>query len=88
VQLFLGGVMNKPLKKFYVGNIQIAVWQNTGKNKEFYTVTLSRRFKNANEEWQNSNSLRVNDIPKAILGLQEAYKQLALKELAPDTLGE
>ncbi|MCD6479106.1 MAG: hypothetical protein J7L44_04455 [Candidatus Diapherotrites archaeon] len=80
--------MNKPLKKFYVGNIQIAVWQNTGKNKEFYTVTLSRRFKNANEEWQNSNSLRVNDIPKAILGLQEAYKQLALKELAPDTLGE
>jgi len=80
--------MNKPLKKFYVGNIQIAVWQNTGKNKEFYTVTLSRRFKNANEEWQNSNSLRVNDIPKAILGLQEAYKQLALKELAPDTLEE
>jgi hypothetical protein len=80
--------MNKPLKKFYVGNIQIAVWQNTGKNKEFYTVTLSRRFKNANEEWQNSNSLRVSDIPKAILGLQEAYKQLALKELASDALEE
>lgn len=81
---YLGDLMSKPAKKLCVGGVQVAVWQNTGKNNDFYTVTITRRFKDNSDEWQSSNSLKVNDIPKAILALQEAYRELALKELLPE----
>lgn len=74
--------MNRPFRKLYAGNIQVAIWQNEGKNSEFYTVTISRRFKDKNDEWQNSNSFRLNDIPKVIAALQEAYRGMILKEQA------
>ncbi len=74
--------MNRPFRKLSAGNVQVAIWQNEGKNNEFYTVTISRRFKDKNDEWQSSNSLRLNDIPKAIVALQEAYRSLVLKEQA------
>lgn len=74
--------MNRPFKKFTVGNIQVAVWHNEGKHSEFYTITIARRFKSAGEEWKNSQSLRLSDVPKAIIALQEAYRQLALKEFS------
>ena len=40
------------------------------------TVVFQRRYRDANGEWQASNSLRVNDIPKAALVLQKTYEFL------------
>lgn len=77
--------INRPFRKLAAGNIQVAIWQNEGKNSEFYTVTISRRFKDKNDEWQNSNSFRLNDIPKVIAALQEAYKSMILKEQASES---
>lgn len=72
--------MVKPIVKYSIGTINVAVWENK-KNEggTFNTVTINRRYKDK-EEWKNSNSLRLNDIPKAIMALNKAYETLSLKQ--------
>jgi hypothetical protein len=77
----------KPVKKFSTGQIQVAVWENTSKEgRVFHTISMQRSYKSKEEdEWKNSHSLRVNDLPKAVMALQKAYEFLALK---PDQVDE
>ncbi len=73
--------MNVPLKKFSAGAVQVAVWENEAKEgNQFNTVSITRNYKDKNDEWKSSSSLRVNDVPKAVLALNKAYEFLALKE--------
>jgi len=70
----------KPVKSVKVGSVEVAVWENSSKEgRKFYTTTLDRNYK-AGEEWKKTSSLRDNDLPKAILALQEAYHFVSLKE--------
>ncbi len=75
---------NMPEKKFSAGPIVATVWKNTteknGKAAEYYTVSLDRRYKDRNDKWQSTNSMRVNDLPKITLVAQKAYEYLILKE--------
>jgi hypothetical protein len=71
----------KPVKKFVAGMIQVAVWRNAlpiggGNDGGMMTVALERRYKDREGNWQSSGSLRVNDVPKAILLLNKAYEFL------------
>jgi hypothetical protein len=69
----------KPVKSVKIGGIEVAVWENSSKEgKTFYTTTLDRNYK-LGEEWKKTNSLRTDDLPKAILALQEAYHFTAIK---------
>ena len=71
---------NGPKAKFNAGAVQVAVWENEGKEGTlFETVTIDKRYK-AGDEWKSTNSFKVNELPKAILALQKAYEHLALKE--------
>ncbi|MEK6972695.1 MAG: hypothetical protein AABW72_01480 [archaeon] len=73
--------MVKPVVKYSIGVINVAVWENEGKEgTKFNTVTINRRYKDKDETWKSSNSLRVNDIPKAIMVLNKAYETLAVKQ--------
>ncbi|MBU1120962.1 MAG: hypothetical protein ABIE23_04090 [archaeon] len=76
--------MSAPIKKFSTGSVIVSVWENssnkTGDERNFYTVSIDRRYKDNNDEWKSTNSFNVNDVPKAILALQEAFRYLALKE--------
>ena len=80
----------QPEKKIRAGPIAIAIWRNkSGNGDSFYSVSFEKRFKQeGSDEWRSTNSLNKNDIPKAILALQEAYKYLVLhkstKELIDD----
>lgn len=76
--------MNKPEKRINAGSIQIAVWKNQiikdGKTAEYKTITFDRRYKDKQtDEWKSTNSLRINDIPKAILALSKIYEYLIIK---------
>ena len=74
--------MNLPTKKFSVGAVQVAVWENEGKEgKSYYSVSFERRYKDKNDEWKSTSSLKANDLPKAILALQKAYEFVSLKEM-------
>ena len=76
---------NTPEKKFSTGVINATVWQNQGRGRNgeivsFRTVSFQRSYKDKNGVWQNSGSLRVNDLPKASLVLEKAYEYIVLKE--------
>ncbi|MBW2969861.1 hypothetical protein KY319_01935 [Candidatus Woesearchaeota archaeon] len=75
---------NQPEKKFSTGAISATVWKNVrekdGKTFETKTVSLQRRYTDKTGQWQSTNSLRLNDLPKAALVLEEAYKYLVLNE--------
>jgi len=75
----------KPVKNVKVGGIEVAVWENESKEKKkFYTTTLERNYK-VGEDWKKTNSLRNDDLPKAILALQEAYHFVAIKDDSPSS---
>ncbi|MBN1501920.1 hypothetical protein JW930_00110 [Candidatus Woesearchaeota archaeon] len=75
---------NLPEKKFRAGAVTATVWKNTkeksGSIYEFRTVSFERRYRDNKGEWQSTNSLRSNDLPKAVLVLNKAYEYLALTE--------
>jgi hypothetical protein len=75
---------NKPEKKFRAGGISAIIWKNQGefkgKTTEFRTVQIQRNYKDAKNEWQTTNSFRVNDLPKARLVLDKAYEYLIFNE--------
>ncbi len=73
--------MAKPIKKFSAGGVQVAVWENEGKEgKQFYSVSIDRRYKDKNDEWKSTNSFKAADLPKAVLALNKAYEYLTLKD--------
>ena len=76
---------NTPEKQFSTGAISATVWKNNGKNKqgetvEFRTISLQRRYKDKEDNWQSTNSLRINDLPRAVLVLNKAYGYIVLRE--------
>ena len=80
------GSGNIPEKKVSTGGLTATVWENQGKNKEgldvsYRTVSFQRRYMDKNGDWQSTNTLRVNDLPKASLVLQKAFEYLVMKEM-------
>lgn len=76
---------NKPMQSFAAGAIRAAIWKNTAKDRSgpaaiYHTVKLERRYLDANKEWQSTQALRFNDLPKARLLLAKAFEYLAMAD--------
>ena len=75
---------NLPVAKFSAGPITATVWKNTGQKEgreyEFSTLSLERKYKDKEDQWQSTNSLRVNDLPRAVIVLNKAFEHLVLKD--------
>ncbi len=76
---------NYPEKKFRAGGISATVWVNkvqqaNGTEGEYKTVSLERSYTDKEGKWQSTQTLRVNDVPKAAAALQKAYEYLVLQE--------
>jgi len=81
---------NKPEQTFKVGPVRASVFQNqiihNGRPVSLPKVVLEVRYKDKNGEWKGTNSLSINDIPKAILALQKAYDYItSRRETNPDS---
>lgn len=51
-----------PSTAFRFGNVQAAVWENSGDKGPFFSVTFSRPYKNALGAWKNSSSYGLHDL--------------------------
>ena len=72
---------NKPEKKVNAGTIQVTIWSNKAEKGEYKTISFDKRYKDKQSgEWKSTNSMRINDIPKAIAALSKAYEYLVIKE--------
>jgi hypothetical protein len=49
---------NPPVQKFHIGLVNAAVW----KNDKFFSVTLSRNYKDADDKWQQTDQLGATDL--------------------------
>ena len=67
-----------PEKKFKAGAITATVWTNNSEKGKYSTVNLDRVYKDG-ESWKTTGSLRMNDLPKAVLVLSKAYEYLVTK---------
>ena len=73
-----------PEMKFRAGAISATVWENQGQRDgevtSFNTISITRNYKDKKDEWQSTNSLRINDLPRAALVLTKAYEYLVLNQ--------
>ena len=77
---------NQPVKKVRAGAISVSIFENAGKGRNgeartFSSVVLQKRYKDKNGEWQTSNSLNANDLPKAAMLLNKAYEYLVVRQV-------
>ncbi len=71
---------NKPETVFKVGAVRAAIFRNTiekaGKSIPLAKVIIEVRYKDKTGKWNGTNSMSINDLPKAILALQKAFEYL------------
>lgn len=63
----------KPVHKIQHRGLAVAIWKNDSKNGPFYSVTLSRRYKQG-EEWRESASYDEDDALLLSELLKEAHR--------------
>jgi len=72
--------MSKPEIIFKVGAVRASVFRNiiekNGRSIPLPKVAIEVRYKDKTGQWKGTNSLSLNDLPKAILALQKAYDYL------------
>jgi len=72
--------MSKPEKTFKVGAVRASIFRNiiekNGQTIPLPKVVLEVRYKDKTGQWNGTNSLSLNDLPKAILALQKAFEYL------------
>lgn len=72
--------MAKPEKIFKIGAVRASVFQNpitrNGETIMLPKVVLEVRYRDKHGQWKSTNSLSINDLPKAILALQSAYSYI------------
>ena len=74
--------MARPEKKFKCGAVEAAVFVNeiekSGKTLRLKKVSIQKRYRDADGNWNSTNSYDANDLPKLKLVADEAYRYLAL----------
>jgi len=78
-----------PEKKFRAGAVSATVWKNdrqraTGETFSYHTISLERSYKDQTGNWKSASSLRLQDLPKAALVINEAYRYLTLNGVAAE----
>ena len=76
--------MVQPEKKFKAGAVTASVFANEIETRSgkasVKSVSLQRAYKDRDGNFQNTASLRANDIQKAVLVLGKAYEYLVMGE--------
>lgn len=55
------------------GLVQASVWEQETENGSFLSISFNRSYKDKNDEWKQTQSLRVNDIKDLQSALEECY---------------
>lgn len=74
---------NKPESVFKVGPVRASIFQNAivhnGKPINIPKVVLEVRYRDKAGQWQGTNSFSLNELPKAILALQQTFEFLSTR---------
>jgi hypothetical protein len=82
---------NKPVKNFKAGACQASIWrqeaQNNGQTVVRYSVKLQKQFKNDKGDWQATDYLFPEDLPKIELVVRKAFEYVSLNKNADNQSG-
>ena len=81
---------NTPEKHIKCGGVRISIWCNVrkganGGNFKSRSAKLDRSYKDDSGKWQNTQSLRECDVPKAIEALRETFVFMCKKDDADNS---
>ena len=83
---------NQPKQKFRAGSVSATIWENEvkvkGETKTFFTTGIERSYKDKDDKWQSTNTMRVNDLPKVLLVINQAYKFLVMDNKKEEEIKE
>jgi hypothetical protein len=65
--------MSSPVRKLRDGHLQLTIWRNEGHKGTWYSCFPSRSYKNGDETWCESDSLRRDDLLGMAKLMQDAY---------------
>jgi len=69
----------QPIVKVRDGNLSVAGFLNEhevdGQKRKFISCKIQRGYKDKDDNWQNTDQLSLNDLPRAALLLQQAYAE-------------
>lgn len=68
---------NKPAKTLRDGTIKATIWKNQGEKGAYYSVDLSRGYKDNNGAWQETTSFSGTDLLKVSHLASRAYDAIA-----------
>lgn len=70
----------KPTKSFRAGNVRAAIWTNQSEGgADYFSVTVSRSYRDDSEEWKESTVFGRDDLPKVELVTRKAYEYIQLE---------
>jgi hypothetical protein len=69
-----------PVSKLRVGNVTANIWRRATEKKTFYSVTLERGYKDAQDKRQSTSSLDAVDIQNARKALDLAHDRIRILE--------
>ena len=78
--------MPQPEITFRHGLCSASIWEQDfdreGEKLTVRTVSFQRSYLDKDGNWQQTNNLKVNDIPKAIICLQKSYEFMTSNSFA------
>ncbi len=71
----------KPLKTYKAKELQLSVWENkTEEGDTFKKISFQRSYKDKDDNWQSTQTLRIKDLPKLNILIIKAYNDEILIE--------
>lgn len=69
--------MAEPAAKLRDRGLTVTIWENNGEdNKSYYSINLSKSYKDNDDNWQETTSLNTDDVLRAANLLQQGYNKI------------
>ncbi len=71
---------NQPAHRISMARVSAAIWLNQGDSGPWYNVTISRSYKDANDEWKSADSFSADDLLLLAKVANEAHSWILQKQ--------
>ena len=71
---------NQPVHRIRMSRVEAAIWQNQSDNGAWHNVTLSRSYKDANDEWKSADSFSADDLLLVAKVANDAHSWIIQKQ--------
>ncbi len=73
---------NKPVKTYKAGLVSLSLWENENKDGiAMKSLSFKRSYQTTEGAWADTQTLRISDLPKLKILLDEAYRENIVNEI-------